>query len=183
MGTSYTTITFRGSGPEAVRDALEEQKIQASIAESTGEYTVLNLEQTSPTLDRFYQQQDEFREVAVGLSKRLEAPALAAMNLDDELLLLWAFDKGELVFQYDSNPMVLGCPVCSYSSETVPAEISDVGRLTELFGVPQNTRALRSWLRRGRGLGFLDETSRHRQIVRLLGLPEAGVGSEAFAKA
>jgi hypothetical protein len=98
------------------------------------------------------------------------------MNLDDELLLLWAFDRGELVFQYDSNPMVLGCPVCSYSSETVPAEFSEVGRLAELFVVPGRTRALKSWLGRKRGLGFLAESERHGQIARLLELPTAGAG-------
>lgn len=105
------------------------------------------------------------------------------MNLDDALLLLWAFDKGELALQYDSNPVVLGCPVCSYSSETVTAGISDVGELTGLFSVPEQSRALKSWLGRKRGSGFLGETARHGHVARLLGLPGAGVGSaESLAK-
>lgn len=106
--------------------AIGDLNLKANLPEATGDFTVVNLEGTTPTLDRFYQQQDEFREIAAALSRRLRAQTLAAMNLNDGLLLLWAFDRGELVFQYDSNPMILGCPVCSYSSEMVSAEVSEV---------------------------------------------------------
>lgn len=93
------------------------------------------------------------------------------VNLEDTVLLFWVYAKGKLVFQYDSNPMYLSCPVCSYCSDTVSAEHGDIEQLSNLMGVPQNSRALKSWLLRKKGLGFLSERERQKKIFQLLGIP------------
>ncbi|MCL6528139.1 MAG: hypothetical protein K6T57_14855 [Thermaceae bacterium] len=166
---SYATITVKGGALEGLQRALRAMGLPGEL-EAEG----LCLGRASPPLERFYQQQEEFSAIAASLSKGLEIPLLAAMNLEDELLLLWAFDRGQPVFAYDSNPMVLACRVCSYSSESVPAELGPVEQLAERFGVPERARALKSWLGRRRGLGFLSERERHRRILQLLGLFPAG---------
>jgi hypothetical protein len=124
-----------------------------------------------PAFETYYVQQEEIVPFAEELSRKLGALVFAAMNLEDDLLLFWVYDRGKQVFVYDSNPMYLGCPVCSYVSETVKPEAGDIERLARLFDHPENARALRSWIYRKRGLGFLQERQRHAEIARLLGLP------------
>lgn len=167
QGMSYRRIYLKGVSPQAVREALGGRSGEIGVR-ATGD-SVVTLE--PPTFEAYYAQQDEIAPLAAELSRKLETLALAGMNLEDELLLLWAFDRGEEVFAYDSNPMYLGCPVCSYVSERVGPEAGDLERLARRFGHPENARALRSWIYRKRGLGFLHEHQRHAQIARLLGLP------------
>lgn len=163
---SYRQIYLKEVSPQAVREALGERKAEVSSAAG---YSVVTLE--PPTFETYYAQQDEIVPLAQELSWKLETLALAVMNLEDDLLLFWAYERGEVVFAYDSNPMYLGCPVCSYVSETVKPEAGDLERLARLFGHPENARALKSWIYRKRGLGFLQERQRHAEIARLLGLP------------
>ncbi|GIW29330.1 MAG: hypothetical protein KatS3mg070_2693 [Meiothermus sp.] len=124
-----------------------------------------------PDFEHLYQQQAGFAERAAQLSEKLRCTALGVMNLEDTALLLWAYHRGRLVFQYDSNPMYLGCPVCSYSSETVGALVHGLDELCRLRGVPQRQQALRAWLVRRRGLGFMSERERLEKILALLELP------------
>lgn len=124
------------------------------------------------TPEHLYQQQDLFAAYVAQLSRTLDCTALGVVNLEDTALLLWVYHRGQQVFQYDSNPMYLSCPVCSYSSETVSVEMSGLEDLCRLLGMPQHTRAVRSWLVRRRGLGFLSERERLEKILALLKLPD-----------
>jgi hypothetical protein len=124
-----------------------------------------------PDLEHLCQQQAGFAERAAQLSEKLHCTALAVMNLEDAALLLWAYHRGRLVFQYDSNPMYLGCPVCSYSSETVGAFVHGLDELCRLRGLPHRQQTLRAWLVRRRGLGFMSERERLEKILALLELP------------
>lgn len=162
----YRHIHLKDASPQAVREALGER--QAGLVPVAG-YVSVVLE--PPTPQSHYAQQDEIVPLAAELSARLSTLAFAVMNLEEELLLLWAYDRGEPVFTYDSNPMYLGCPVCSYLSESVGPQAGDIEKLARLFGHPEKARALRSWIGRRRGLGFVRESQRHAQIARLLGLP------------
>lgn len=163
---SYRQIYLQEVHPQAVREVLGRRSEAVS---STDGYSVVAL--PPPTFETYYAQQDEIVPLAEELSRKLETLALAVMNLEDDLLLFWVYDRGEQIFAYDSNPMYLGCPVCSYVSETVKPEAGDLERLAQLFGHPENARALKSWIYRKRGLGFLQEQKRHAEIARLLGLP------------
>ncbi|WP_337867905.1 hypothetical protein [Meiothermus sp.] len=124
-----------------------------------------------PDLEHLYQQQAGFADHLAQLSKALNCTTLGVMNLEDSALLIWVYHRGRLVFQYDSNPMYLGCPVCSYSSETVGAFVHGLDRLCHLRGVSHHRQALRAWLVRRRGLGFLSERERLEKILALLELP------------
>lgn len=163
---SYRQIYLQEVHPQAVREVLGRRSEAVS---STDGYSVVTL--PPPTFETYYAQQDEIVPLAEELSRKLETLALAVMNLEDDLLLFWVYDRGEQIFAYDSNPMYLGCPVCSYVSEAVKPEAGDIERLARLFGHPENARALKSWIYRKRGLGFLQEQKRHAEIARLLGLP------------
>ncbi len=123
------------------------------------------------SLEHLYAQEERFAALTAELSQKLDCTALGLVNLEDAVLLFWVYNRGKPVFQYDSNPMYLSCPVCSYSSETVSAEYGNVEQLCNLLDVPQNSRALKSWLVRKKGLGFLSESERLEKIVALLGLP------------
>ncbi len=123
------------------------------------------------TPEHLYQEQDLFAAYVAQLSRTLDCTALGVVNLEDTALLLWVYHRGQRVFQYDSNPMYLSCPVCSYSSETVGVEMNGLDDLCRLLGVPQRTQAVRTWLVRRRGLGFLCEHERQEKIFQLLGIP------------
>lgn len=128
-----------------------------------------------PDLEHLYQQQADFAGLGAQLSSKLNCTALGVINLEDTALLIWVYHRGRLVFQYDSNPMYLGCPVCSYSSESVGAWIDGLEALCRLRDVPHHQQALRVWLVRRRGLGFLSERERLEKILTLLELPTSSV--------
>lgn len=138
----------------------------ASLGSHVGVYPALEM-----PLENLSSQQDRFAALTAQLSRALGCLALGVVNLEDDTLLIWAYYQGQLVFMYDANPMYLGCRVCSYSSETVGAEIHGLDELCRLLGVAQHTQALRSWLVRRKGLGFLYEQERLEKIFGLLGLP------------
>ncbi len=98
------------------------------------------------------------------LSQRTGSLVLAQLNWDGEWLRLWAFQNGELAFQYDSNPSFLTCTVSSPDADAP-------GVLAELFGVPDKARAITQLLTRRKGLGFISETQRAEQLEALLGVP------------
>ncbi|WP_018465265.1 hypothetical protein [Calidithermus timidus] len=162
----YRHLYLEGVSSQEVRKALGERGAEV-VGIAGGVVVVLE----PPTFESYYTQQDEIVPLAAGLSGQLNTLAFAVLNLEEELLLFWVYDRGEQVFAYDSNPMYLGCPACSYVSQTVGPEAGDVEKLARLFGHPQKARVLRSWLGRRRGLGFLRESQRHAEIARLLGLP------------
>jgi hypothetical protein len=101
------------------------------------------------------------------ISGQQDVLALAVLNQDDERLALWLFEKGKLLTYHDSNPAYMCCAVCS----VVPSENADAAILAERFGVSGQAKNLRSWLARRRGLGFMSEQERYRQIAQILGLP------------
>lgn len=139
----------------------------ASLGSHVGVYPALEM-----PLENLSSQQDRFAALTAQLSRALGCLALGVVNLEDTALLLWVYHRGQQVFQYDSNPMYLSCPVCSYSSETVSVEMSGLEDLCRLLDIPQHTRAVRSWLVRRRGLGFLSERERLEKILALLKLPD-----------
>ncbi|RDI94728.1 hypothetical protein DV704_10530 [Meiothermus sp. QL-1] len=116
-----------------------------------------------------YPAEARFVELLGAYSKELACGALGGVDLG-EALHLWAFDRGELIFYYDSNPMYLNCPVCSYNEEGRGVEMRGVEALAGLFGATPS-RALRTWLLRRKGLGFSQEAERLRQVLALLGYP------------
>lgn len=110
--------------------------------------------------------------LAQEVSKRLVTVALAALDWEGDLLKLWGFSSGEIAYRYDSNPSYATCTVASPEQDAP-------GTLAELFGVPQKSRPVGQLLSRRKGLGFISETDRLRQLLGMLG---AGQPAEARAQ-
>lgn len=116
---------------------------------------------------------DEFalQEKALKLSRRLHTLTLSIFNQDDTRLVLAAYRDGEWLEYYDSDPMHLGCRVCSYLETPINTEGGNAENLANLFSIPEKTKALHHWLVKKRGLGFLYEYERHQKLAGLLGIP------------
>lgn len=99
------------------------------------------------------------------VSSTLGTVTLAALDWEGDLLKLWALSSGEVVYRYDSNPSYATCTVTSPEQDAP-------GTLAELFGVPEKSRAVGQLLSRRKGLGFISETDRLRQLLGLLGVSE-----------
>ncbi len=162
---THQSITLRGPTLKAVEQLVDRSEVRA-IGNTVIVYPRIEL-----SLEQLYQQEERFAALTAELSQKLNCTALGLVNLEDAVLLFWVYHEGKPIFQYDSNPMYLSCPVCSYSSETVSAEHGNVEQLCNLLDVPQNSKALKSWLVRRKGLGFLSESERLEKILALLGLP------------
>ena len=109
--------------------------------------------------------------LARDISSKLGKVALAALDWEGDLLKLWAFSNGQVAYRYDSNPSYATCTVTSPEQDAP-------GTLAEAFGVPEKSRVIGQLLSRRKGLGFISETDRLRQ---LLGLLQAGQTAEARA--
>lgn len=103
----------------------------------------------------------------VARAKALSADGLAVafLEFESDVLRFWAFVHGELKVQYDSSPTFATCTI------TRP-EGSDLQLLAELFGVPEQGKAVEQLLLRKRGLGFLNEIQRLEILLGLLGLAD-----------
>ncbi len=162
---NHLSITLWGATAKAV------EKIAGGLRLRVVGHVAVVYPEIELSLEELYQQEERFAALTGDFSQKLGCMGLGAVNLEDAALLFWVYDRGKRVFHYNSNPMYLGCPVCSYSSSTVAAEYGDVEQLSNLLGVPHNSKALKSWLSRRKGLGFLSERERQEKIFHLLGLP------------
>lgn len=157
MGASYATLTLRDN--ERLEPCLNDRGF--SVQRRQG-FAVVEVEPDEEHVQR----------QARGLSSCTGQPVVAVLNQDDERLLLWVYVSGLQRHFYDSNPMHLACRVCSYAEFSEGAVGREAGEMAGLLGVPEKAKALRSWLGRRRGLGFISERQRHAAIAGLLGLPE-----------
>lgn len=107
---------------------------------------------------------------ALALSRERQTLALAILNQDDTRLVLAAYQNGEWLEYYDSNPLYLGCRVCSYAEVSINTEGGNAENWARLFGVPAKAKKLQHWLVRKRGLGFLYEHERLAAIAEILGI-------------
>jgi hypothetical protein len=104
--------------------------------------------------------------LAIEISKKLKCAVLGVINWDDDLLRFWAFDSGEFVTTYDSNPSYATCTI------TPPELEPDTGeKLATLFKVPEKSEAIRKLLTRKKGFTFINETQRLEQLFTLLEIP------------
>lgn len=103
--------------------------------------------------------------VARAKALSVDGLAVAFLEFESDVLRFWAFVHGKLKVQYDSSPTFATCTI------TRP-EGSDLQLLAELFGVPEQGKAVEQLLLRKRGLGFLNESQRLEILLGLLGLAD-----------
>jgi hypothetical protein len=165
MATSSLLIR---ADKKTVQDALRTLKIKENIVTDSVFIRVVADELTPEHLNDAWLMDlgSPLPSTAQRLSQRTGSLVLAQLNWNGEWLKLWAFQNGELAFQYDSNPSFVTCTVSSPDADAP-------GVLAELFGVPEKARAITQLLTRRKGLGFISETQRAEQLEALLGVPGA----------
>lgn len=161
MDDSFAHILLRASDA-AVRACLKEAR--AHIAATQDGFVRVQLE----LID-----EDTLQALALELSRCTGSLALAVLGQEEVRLVLALYDKGQWLDYYDSNPMYMGCRVCSYAETSINAEGGNAQNLAAAFGVPERARALGHWLVRRRGLGFMREAERYGAIAEILGIPQS----------
>lgn len=165
-GMATSSILIR-AGKKAVQGALKELRISGNVV-SDGSFSRLTSDQLTPkNLNDAWLigLSSPLPDAARQLSAQTKSLTLTHLNWDGEWLKLWAFDHGELAFQFDSNPSFVTCTVSS-------PQVDAPGVLAELFGVPDRTRAVTQLLQRRKGLGFITENQRFDQLLELLNVPK-----------
>ncbi len=98
MGNFYVNYTTRGPEREAVAKCLQSAKRKAFVSPTIDGTTVFFDEESDS-------QDDEIiRALAERVSRELSAPVLAVLNHDDDILIYWLFESGNLADKYNSCP-------------------------------------------------------------------------------
>ena len=149
MGSFYTNITLMNATAFAAMREIVTLGRDAFVADVPPGCVVY---------DRHCETQDTevLAALAERLASRLDALALAVLNHDDDVLWLQLYDRADLVTEYSNS----GGP-----TTRVRALCRTLGRPSQAFPV---------WFLLHRP--FVFQVSRHRRLVRRLGLAEAAVG-------
>lgn len=164
MGNTYANVTLHGPS-------------QADIAAGVGSLGMAAV--VSPTRERatvVFSSLETTMDLARGLSEEMKCPAWAVLVSDDDLLLYWLFNKGELLDEYNS------CPGYS-TGESLPPSGGDAGVLCRALGRPATADAVLAILKEPKNIEdpgqsrYLFETQRHADLCTALGLGEYAVGT------
>lgn len=153
MGNTYKNVTVRGATREALLQATMGRSAYLSpeVAGFVVVYDAAADEDGAP---------DELVALAQRLSAAPGEAALAAAVYDDDVLFLWAFEGGQLVFRYDSS---------------APAT-SDAGALCHAVGAQTPPETV-SALLRDTDRRFTFASDRHAHICEALGAPICAVAA------
>jgi len=176
MGNWYTNICVKGAEQAKVVAALDELGRRAYVTPDMGGWIIV-YDQESDKFDL-----NELESLALTLSTRLQCPALASFNADDDVLWLGIYEGGKLTTRYASAkkqfedggefPQIL--------------EVAEV--LCRLFEVPEKNQEVRKILCRPHGIlgllsmlfkvriAYIVEVLRHGDLAEALGMPIASVG-------
>ncbi len=169
MGLFYTTFTTYGPDQLEVIAVLRKMQRSAFISPTIERYTVI--------YERKTEEQDfsEIEELGKRLSEECDAPVLAAVLHDDDVLYLWLFQKGQRRDFYNSLPQYF-----DPDSEPGPPEGGDSGELCEAFRPDANKKRVETLLRANLLEDELLELSgdfeRHQALIKELGMPAYAAG-------
>jgi hypothetical protein len=155
VGNFYVNFTTRGPDQSAVADALRAARRKGFIAPTTGGLTVFFDEQADT--------QDDSIVKALGsqVSRDLDAPVLAVLNHDDDILCYWLFTGGKLVDEYNS------CPGYFTGGDAAPTG-GDAQKLCAAFAVPAQVQEVQTILR---NQDYVFALERHHALAALLQHP------------
>lgn len=166
MGSFYTNITIRSEDLDRVRTELVTARRQAFVSSAVSGAVVV--------FDKRCEDQDpaELSALAALLSQRCACVALAVMIHDDDVLTYELYERGSLGDEYNSAPDY-------FEGGNTPPRGGNVEKLCQAFGRKGFEQEVGAILRRTRHANdaFTFETERHAELVRVLGLPEAAVGT------
>jgi hypothetical protein len=156
MGNFYVNFTTRGASRAAVAKSLRSAKRNAFVAPTLDDITVF-FEQKSDT-----QKESEIKLLGEQVSQDLNAPVLAVLNHDDDILAYWLFEAGKLIDEYNS------CPGYFTGGDRTPAG-GDAKKLCAAFAVPTKTDEVNKVLRK---TDYVFALYRHEALAALLRLPK-----------
>lgn len=165
MGSFYTNVTVRGAAQPAIIEVLRELGRRAIVTPAVNGFTTV--------CDKESESQDQhiLGSVALTLSARLQCPAWAVLNHDDDVLWYQLYDRADLADEYVSS-------ADWWDAESGPPPRGNAGQLSRLMGAPGNPNHVRRILRRSSGIfGYLFAINRHSDLVKALGMPLFSVGS------
>jgi hypothetical protein len=160
MGSFYTNITLKGADLEATLGALDGRR---AFAAAIGPDVLV--------FDEACEEQDVRLLAALceELSRALHCAAIAVLNHDDDVLLVYVYQDGARVTDYDSCPGY-------FSGEDSPPSQADVTALCASLGASSSRDRVAAILAAGFD-EFAFATERHEALSSALGLPQQAVGS------
>jgi hypothetical protein len=170
VGNFYTNVTLRGPEQARVLVAVKALGYRAFVAATGTELTVI-CEEQSDTQDNAI-----WLEVAKRFSEKLNCPALAVMNHDDDILSYALYRNGTLLDEYNSCPDYWG-----NADTPVPPRGGDAQTLCEVFGMPGNAVEVERILRTTTDCNdegadveeeFVFAWERHAALVKALDWPD-----------
>lgn len=160
MGSFYSNLALKTNDTDDVVDTLTQASRTGFVA-SAGEWVVVYDAQCDD------QDADEVELVGTMLSRQHRCVGFAVMNHDDDILVYWLFDKGEIIDTYNSRP--------DYFDSSADADQGgDVELLCRTLGKPQAVHIVRKILYEDE---FMFESERHAALCQALELPLASVGT------
>lgn len=155
MGNFYVNFVTRGPSREAIANSLWSAKRTAIVGPTFDGLTCFFDEESDS------QHEGAIKTVAERTSRDLEAPVLAVLNHDDDVLAYWLFESGDLVDEYNS------CPGYFDDGEQTPAG-GDAKKLCAAFGATANVQQVSEILGSEE---FVFAFKRHTDLAELLRLP------------
>jgi hypothetical protein len=161
MGSFYVNFSVKRDDPQRMASALQRAGRKAVITPPLNGYVVV-YEQEADT-----QKTSAIEQVGTLLSREAQAPVLAVLNHDDDVLCYWLYEEGRLIDSYNS------CPDYFDELGGQADRGGDARRLCEALSAPSATDQVESILR---GDEFVFAVERHEALVRALGLPDCAFG-------
>ena len=160
MGSFYTNVTLKGASLEVALGALDGRR---AFAAAIGPDVLV--------FDEECEEQDVrvLTALCERLSRALHCAAIAVLNHDDDVLLVYAYRDGAPVTDYDSCPGY-------FSDEDSPPSQADVAALCAALGASSSEDRVAAILAADFD-EFAFATERHEALFSALGLPQQAVGS------
>lgn len=162
MGNFYVNFAVKGDDPKRIADSLKQARREAFITPPINGYVVVYEKEADSQDIR------AIEEVGLLLSRDAEAPVLAVLNHDDDILCYWLLDGGQVIDTYNSCPDYFG-----EGNEEAGAS----GGNTELLCATLNAGAVPDSVA---AILQSDEytfaVDRHTDLATALGLPSAVLG-------
>jgi hypothetical protein len=168
VGAFYTNIALKGPAQASVLTYLRAQGRDTYVAPTLGDITLV--------YDLACESQDSgiLTALAANLSRAFVCPALAALVHDDDFLVYALFQDGTLVDEYNSDPTYFA------GGRSAPPSGGAAVALCAAFGagaaIAQVEAILRAWPGPNgdpAASPYLFAQFRHRDLARVLGLPES----------
>lgn len=162
MGNFYVNFAVKHDDSKRIAESLKQARRKAFVTPPMNGYVVVYEEESDS--------QDTGAIVVVGalLSREAEAPVLAVMNHDDDILCYWLFEGGQLTDSYNS------CP--DYFGEGDEEEGASGGNSEVLCAALSPSAAAKGVDEILQSDDYTFAVDRHTDLATALGLPEAVLG-------